>query len=303
MTLEGYRVASTVIKRVTVYIDPATNAKMLEWTVDAAYTPESVELLFYVEVSRAAGSWSRLNPDEPVINNCFYTDETRYRFNLRHSTYYRIVLDDGGTLAYSAPVNVKGVWTARQYSIARNILRQEYKRLDKNSAGRDGWLLKRRLWGVTCTVCQEYDIKTNVDPTCPICYGTGIVGGYYDALAYPMEFKTGVLSAEDIQFPFGTVSDQIFQTRSIAYPVLGAKDIWVDAKSNERYMFGIIKSAAELVGIPLLYDNVVAEFPPDAPEYSVPLVQSESGSSSSSGSSSGEDSTDDSWDGDITFTY
>lgn len=268
-------------KRTQVYTDPSSDNKLIEWVLWADYEPESVDLLFYIDVRRATGNWTRLNPSTPVVNNCFFWDTTPYRFNMRADIYYRVVLKDGSRTFTSCETNILGGWNDREWLIIRDIVRKEYLRLSKYAAGSSGWLLKRKTWGVKCTACQEFDSQTSIRPDCPICYGTTIVGGYYDAVSYYIEFLPAKVDDADVQFPVGTVSDQLYQTRSIAFPILDSKDIWVDANNNDRYIVGLVKETAELKGIAIMYENTMAALAPLAPEYNIPLSQGGGGSSSS----------------------
>ena len=71
-----------VFKNVEVYISPTNKNKLISWELDSRFTPDSGQFTFYVEAGYSAGSWTRLNPNNPVINQAYYTDSTSWKYGL-----------------------------------------------------------------------------------------------------------------------------------------------------------------------------------------------------------------------------
>jgi len=278
-----------VFKDVTVYVSPTSKSKLISWELDRRFVPTSGQFTFYVESGYAAGSWTRLNPTSPVIDQSYYTDATTNKYGLINNIYYRVILVDGDSEYISTPQSVTGVLTLRESAILRNLLRQQYLRLTNLHAGVQGWLLRRRHWGTRCTVCTDFDLENQVsNPNCTTCYGTGIVYGYYNAYPFWMEFVGGMQSQIEMKSPTGVEDNIIRQGRCIAYPIISSYDIWVADDTDTRYIIRTVKTVAELKERPVIYTISLHEIPAGQIEYSVPLQ-------ASSSSSSGAAETDASW--------
>jgi hypothetical protein len=271
---------AVVFKRVTVSISPDDKSKLVEWELDNRFTPTSGAYTFYVERAYSAGSWTRLNPSSPVTNQNYYSDSTEYKYGLINNNAYRVVLVDGSETYISTPAFSNGYLTWNELKILRSILRQEYKRLTSLPVGIDGWLLRRRHWGTACTACTDFDLSNAVvNSSCTTCYGTGIVGGYYNAYAYYMEFVKGEKSELTEKPPFGTEDNIVRQGRGVAYPLITGYDIWVSAKTDDRYLIRTVQTVAEMKETPVIYAFSLHELPADRIEYSIPLEQSTSSGS------------------------
>jgi len=247
------------------------NHKLVEWKLNRNFEFAGSSLVFYVEFARATDGWERLNPDDPVINECFYVDTAPYRCALYNDVYYRVVAYDGIREYNSRPISTMGVLNKEDWLIVRDVIRKEYLRL-KKYIGTPGYLMKRRNHGIKCPVCLEYDTGEVVNGSCPICYGTGVIGGYYNAVLYYLD-QTGAVSRKDVQSPLGTVDNKSKTVRSVAYPRLDTYDLWVDGNKNKRYLFRQVSEEVALKGMPLIYVSRMHELPASSIEYQVPLEQ------------------------------
>lgn len=244
---------------------------IIEWRLNKDYRFEGTSLVFYIEYAYAVDGWTRLNPDEPVVNECIYVDTNQYRCAVSNDVYYRVVAYDGIREYNSRPISTLGVLTERDWLIVRDVVRKEYLRL-KKYVGTFGYLLKRREHGIPCHVCLEYDVEEVVDSRCPVCYGTGIIGGYYNALPYWVD-QSGTTTRKDVKQPLGMVDNKVRVTRTVAYPRLDTYDMWVDGDKNKRYKFREVSSEVELKGTPIVYISKMHEIPAANIEYEVPLEQ------------------------------
>jgi hypothetical protein len=258
------------VKHVFVTVTP-DNDQLIEWKLDPAYILRTPSPSFYVEVARASGEWKRLNPDNPIIDSCIYVDTTRYRFNLSNDVFYRIVVDDAGSIFNSKPEATLGVLTRADFLIMRDVIRKEYLRL-KKYVGAFGFLLKHRDHGTPCPKCLDHDLQTVVNSNCLLCFGTNKLKGYYNGFPYWVDLS-GTTSQKDVNSPLSVTDNKARTVRSVAYPRMDTYDIWVDGDKNKRYVIRQVQTAVEIRGKPLVYVSQFREIPTTSIEYRIPLEQ------------------------------
>jgi hypothetical protein len=255
-----------------IFVTAAPNgAKVIEWKLNKCFPIPAGTPEFYIEFARSAGEWTRLNPDDPEVNICVFVDPEARRCGYDNNAYYRVVMSVGGNEYHSKPEPTLGVWNRRDWLIARDVVRKEYLRLKRYVAA-PGWLLRKREHGIPCTECLDYDTEETVSSKCTKCYGTGILGGYYDAIPYYVDLS-GTASKRDVQIPFGEIDNRRRSARGVAYPMILTYDLWIDADKNKRYVIRQVDTAVELKGKPLVYILELRELPANALEYSIPLQQ------------------------------
>ena len=259
-------------KRVYVTVTP-NGTKLVEWRLDRCFLFPGDILRFYVEVAPSGGEWTRLNPGDPITNECVYVDDGQYDCGMGNQWAYRVVANDGARDYHSMPEPMYGVWNRHDWLIARDVVRKEYLALRKFT-GTLGYLLKRREYGVACTnpACLDWDTELPKISDCPLCFGTGFLRGYYDAIPYWVDFSSAE-SAKDVMQPFGTVNPTIRAARCVAYPLLDEYDVWVDADKNLRYVIRKLKDAVALRSKTMVYTGEFHALPHGRPEYRVPLDQ------------------------------
>ena len=257
-------------ERVWVTASP-DGLKVIEWRLNKSFPLPAGTIEFYVEFARAAGEWTRLNPDSPETNTCVFVDPDPRRCGYANNEFYRVVMVVAGTSYHSTPEPTLGVWNTHDWLIARDVVRKEYLRL-KRYAGVLGHLLKRREHGPKCTACLDWDTEDVVNTDCAFCYGTGYIGGYYDAIPYYMDLS-GSATNRDVRQPFGESDNRKHTGRSVAYPMLNSYDLWVDGDKNKRYIVRQVEDTVEIKGRPLVYTSELRELPASSTEYSVPLEQ------------------------------
>lgn len=185
----------------------------------------------------------------PVENSFYAIDGEQRAWGKQSPTYYRVELTTPQGIYVSDPTNGLGVLDARDWRIAREIVRKE--RLQSRRADQDGYLLKRRTGGLKCPACLDLQTDESLRPSCPVCYGTGFQCGYY----YPM---AGVWAKVDPKVyhkrsgPRGPVADIVVKTRMLMLPLLNELDVWVAGKTDERYFIHTIQHVAEMRGVPLI---------------------------------------------------
>jgi hypothetical protein len=186
--------------------------------------------------------------------------------------YYKVKLVDGdGEIYYSEAACLTSYWNHYDYTIGREVLRKESLLLYKR-AGVRGWLFKRRGWGELCTAdgCTDPDTGEVNNPECLECYGTGIVGGYYDPLEYWVIMNpTQVIKKLDADK--GLLIENMETVRCLAYPSPSANDVWVQFGSNQRYVVQAdIATVARHRGIDLVLNMRLEERPRSDIIYQLP---------------------------------
>jgi len=187
--------------------------------------------------------------------------------------FYRVVLEDAGGNTYvSQPVHATTYWERYDWTLAREIIRKEHL-LYRKRAGVKGWLLKRRVWGQRCTADGCSDNVTNevFNPNCDLCFGTGIVGGYYEPFEYWVVLNPSQrlkkLDAEQ-----GFMSQVIETVRCLAYPFPASNDVWVNANTDQRYLvMSDVAAIARHRGIDLVLNVRMEEKARSYAFYKVPV--------------------------------
>ena len=113
--------------------------------------------------------------------------------------------------------------------VIKTILRQKELVL-KRFVGNPFYYIKRRTWGVHCNLCWDSTLNRATDPNCPVCKGTGWVGGYFK----PIKFLANVNASpkwNQVQI-FGLWKDGDLMLYTLNYPLLYPQDVVVDNIGN-----------------------------------------------------------------------
>lgn len=165
--------------------------------------------------------------------------------------YYRVVLQPaGGEQEISEPIELTtAYWNAHDWRIAREIVKKEKLLLKR--MGIPGFLFKRKLFGDPCR-CVDPVTNAVTNSKCEICYGTGIVGGYYGPyVAYILPL--GSVTQQSVNERTGFGRDTIIAARVLADYFFTPDDIWMHAFTHQVYSIGIeVKTVASLRGIDLV---------------------------------------------------
>lgn len=287
------RLGCVAFKRFQIVNHPL-GGTLIAWDMKETFFAKG-PLHFYVDFGRAGTDhWETLN-QTPIVDGCMYMDSKQRYWDHLVSFYYRIrlVLPNEidpltGTcrVIASQPWIGNGVWSKRDWLLAREIARKEYllqrKRTNLTAVG---YLLKAKKFGVRCTACIDRNTDELLNPMCELSYGTKFLGGYYPAIPFTVtesapwtrEFKRdGQVSLRN---------DIVRQTRAVAYPYLDDGDIYVRRDSGERFYIHSITQIAEVGGIPIVVSPELRLAPVTDIAYKVPLTQAPISSSSSESSS------------------
>jgi len=254
------------------------NTKSIYWRMSSAFDDKGWDLEFYVDVSsESLGDWVTMNPISPVVDGCVFVDTVIRRYNMVSDIWYRVraVLKDPDAIEddiiyTSVPTQLMGALTDRAYLVGKTIVKAFYTKL-KKGGGQQGFLLKRKIWGTRCPTCTDFDVETIINGSCQVCYGTGIIGGFYEGIEFWI-MPTTVMNRARKPSEIGTTDDYSITAECVAYPWIDAYDIWVDAKTDERFLIKSINHVKELERKPIILNLTLAKIANTAIDMDIPIA-------------------------------
>lgn len=206
-----------------------------------------------------AADWK--NVGGPVIDTYFaYDDEWRNTGGVL-VTHYRILLTTSNGSYVSQAVSVYGELEEREWVLSREIVRKE--RLRHEKASTSGYLIKAMRYGKPCRTCRDQLTQEVTNFDCSICNGTGFEVGYFPPLPMqcwdlsPQTFQEN----QDAQLKGTTREQAMVEARAVGFPQVDKGDIWVNSKSDERWIVMSIKVAAAMRGVPIVYQITLGLIP------------------------------------------
>lgn len=220
------------------------------------------------------GGFTRV--DTPALINTYWAvDPERRLFAVDIESYYaiRLVTPSGEYWSYASNANAN--WNKKDWLIAREICRKEFL-LNRKFTGWDGFLLKRKIWGIKCPRCADFDSQEPRDGHCLVCFGTGKDGGYWAPFpTFTYNMKDGPAAFKQHDDNAAMVETLIFQNmRMLGYPHISTNDVFIHYGSGRRFFVRPVNIAAEIKGVPIIYTcelrqapftDVIYEFPPVPP--------------------------------------
>jgi len=257
----------------------------ISWIMQPGFQPKEPHEFYVEEAEGGSDEWKRLN--EIPIDNCSWIDERQRDWSLTSNTYYRVRLvlpNEGGKEYLSQPTQANGMWSRKDWLLARDIVRKEYLLRNKltNITAR-GLLLKRRHWGRPCPNCLDWDTREPSQGKCPVCYATGLAGGYFPGVAYPLTMEANWNHRKERNETTGVNDNVIKFGRGVSYPQPDTGDIYARLDTGERFIVQRVSFLAEIGGIPLIVGAEVRLAPVTDIVYDVPLTGGRSSSSLSAG--------------------
>lgn len=224
------------------------NARVVSWTMlQGANYPEDFRI--QIENSRAGAPWEVLATD--LQNTCVFVDSRRRNYNKRLNECYRLRLTIPCTNEeYLSDIVDAGNCKAYPYSPdAENVLKQVNESM--KISGTPGVLLKKKLWGLRCPLCVDFDGQQTVNEHCPRCLGTGIDGGYFPGISLTV-IKDSITTSESPS-QVGYLQGESVKGRCIAYPWISVGDVWCEDLSNNRYVISNATPTASYKQTHLVY--------------------------------------------------
>lgn len=209
------------------------------------------------------------NVGGPVANGYMAYDDAWRNSASDLLTHYRVTLTTPKDIYVSQPVNCFGELPERDWLIAREVIRRE--QLRHKYASVSGYLLKPYRFGRPCTRCRDVLTGEPLDSNCGVCNGTGFEVGYHPPLpmqCWDLSLQT-IEEHQDIQMKGTTRENAEVTARVIGFPALNRNDIWVNGKSDERWLIHSIQAAAALRGVPIIYNVQMGLIPFSSPIYAM----------------------------------
>ena len=184
---------------------------------------------------------------------CIYVDDERLPWNKSRDVYYKMrILSEDGYI--DTPVVKAGKYTPKEGGSTIKGLISALNTEIKES-GRNGYLLKARHWGKKCQKCRDFGSDRPINDHCPECYGTGYVGGYYEAM--PLPIIDNAPNRQQGRSPEDYVESETLQARCVADPLILRGDVWVSTSTNDRYLIDQCVPTSLYKGIPVVYTLVM----------------------------------------------
>lgn len=222
------------------------------WTLHPQFRdagPYTFQLQFGRTGNPLADDWVDVGP---AVSDTYYADDPEQRlYGMQFRGYYRILLTTTYAEYVSRPANIVSSFDFADIQRVRGLLSQEYRRLSFK-AGNKGYLLKRRVFGTPCPICVDRMTSETRVPDCITCYGTGIVGGYFEP--YPCFYAEFTLkSTREHVSDMGTLNDgPVSACRLLNQPPVNSYDVWVDKDADTRWFVHSIKSEVEVRSVPII---------------------------------------------------
>ena len=205
----------------------------LTWTI--ASTTETISD-YTVDVYRAESPVSGMSYYEVVTSGISANDysyiDTDVEQLLDRPWFYKLKLTNTSTLATdyqpTAPAFLKDTTPDRVF---REIVRRKTIILNNSRySGRDFRIFKKRSWGTHCSSCWDASLQRSTDSDCLVCYGTGWINGYYNAVAVRGMKNVSPKLSQINMFGEWKPSDSLLYM--LGNPPLKPRDIVADDNNN-----------------------------------------------------------------------
>jgi hypothetical protein len=245
----------------------------ISWELNKRFNdllPYSYQLQVSESGTSTSSDW--INVGSPKVNTFYLIDDRRRLYGKTWNVFYRVILTTPNNTYTSPSGNILGRLRKQDWLLVREVLREEKLRL--RTFATEGWLLKAKRAGLACA-CKDPLTGEVRDGQDPICYGTGFVGGYYQAVPCTYTAMESDSFDEDVNLEgVGTEKKIVIQARFAGVLPLQSRDAFVSTGSDERYYMHTIREVAHWRSVPLAYEVELRVAPTGDVIYSVPLLGS-----------------------------
>lgn len=239
------------------------------WRLDPSFNdPEPHTFQLQVGTTGLPNARDWRNVGASFDGGYFATDDEQRLRGKTLLTHYRVTLTTPLGTYVSPAVGVEGELSEKNLLLAREIIRKERLR-GGEFAWRQGVLLKRLRYGPDCTVCRDRATGETTDGDCPECNGTGKQFGFHPPAPLCVEFLSQKSSNETVDPTRGSVNDVPVKLRLLGFPMLNKSDVWVDGRSDERWIVESVKYESVMQGVPIIITADVNLLPYSHRAYSV----------------------------------
>lgn len=258
-----------VFRSIFIDIDPS-NDTTIYWELHDHFNdplPYTYNIEYNPDFSDPAGWRHFLGP---IINQVAVTGPRVRLFGKTIRLGFRIALTTPKGTYQSFVANALGQMTTRQWLQAKAAIRR-LSLTPRNVNALQGILLKRKWKGPRC-VCTDDETEEITDITCQVCYGTGIVGGYWKAGQHRLvEISPyGELLKRSQEGSSPMIEPMLVSAIKVSIPPVHVEDVWVRLDNNRRFYVRSVRHLAELGGIPVIsqfemgpadFDDIIYNFP------------------------------------------
>ena len=151
------------------------------------------------------------------------------RISYQERPVYQIrIVRNGTVIDESSPLLVDD--TYQDQDVHYRMIQNAYNVGLEKSFGNKIFILPRKTWGPAC-LCTQNPRQLTSSSICNICYGTGIIGGYYSPILTRAEKQT---TAKFLQNNIFTLEPNDVVFKILNFPVCKTGDLVVSS-TNERY--------------------------------------------------------------------
>lgn len=227
----------------------------VSWELQKTFT-DATPHTFQLQVGNTgvtgADDWADVG--SAVVDTFFAVDDTQRVYGKRLTTHYRVKLTTGADVYYSKVAATYGLLSKRDWLIAKSVVRKELLRHDKKTSP-NGYFLKRK-WRETASIVDHKIVDPLTGETVKTIgttgKGTSKAGGYYTAVSMFMELSPETHNIKNDRQARATINDVRVTGRTVAFPQLNTKDVWVDSSSDKRYFVHSVQHVAEIRGVPII---------------------------------------------------
>lgn len=148
----------------------------LEWE---EYPASAITFEIFAADDTAVPNWAKIGE----TSNPFFSDVISFSSSvLLREVFYKIVAKNSAHEVVDEIISNTRPVPNELLKRTLNVLKYSADRAFRNSQwSYKAYLLKQRNAGRKCK-CASVDYNSSTRPTCPICYGTGYVGGFFDPI-------------------------------------------------------------------------------------------------------------------------
>lgn len=226
----------------------------ISWELNELFSdpfPHEFLLEGQIAAPRSADDWQTIGTSAQDV---FQLEDSADRhLGMYQDFRYRVKLVTPTGVYYSRSVGRPDPLSFRDWRISRDMVRKERLRHQLFTSLR-GWLFRRRRGGPRCPRCVNEVDTGPTDDRCEDCLGTGYDRGYFPPQYAEMQLEVHAVQGQvDPAKIRGTVEDRIIQgARMLGDPYPYAQDVFVDGRTNLRYIIQNTQEAAIIRDYPVV---------------------------------------------------
>ena len=259
-----------------VYVYPRfPDQVILQWNLANAF--QSGIYKFNIYRSYSSDSDFRLITSVPLVDKYRFVDQlipnAQYagQNSLFVKNYYQVIVTTPDGTEVASPVVSTGVLAQRDVFLKVQEIQRKYKLLSQVYIGVETYLLKVRKYGENCSQCWDEIKHESRDSRCPVCFGQGKVGGYFQPALITGHFEVSP-QTQQITPDRGLVEHQESNFRAVADPLIDQYDVLVEKERNARWSVFRQVQQTEHKRVPVSQIVTIREIPRSHVIYEFPIT-------------------------------